>query len=1324
MGLAQRGIAMDSRTRKPRLLRGLENTRRAVMVLCGVLVGCAVRLPSERMPVNMPPVPSEAEVRELMQEKMGKPALAEEPTQGGIQVVFQTGHASTISSVALSADGRYIASSSWDETAKLWDVASGQEIRTITGVDHGTSVSFAGDTGRVVLNWFMGLRLIDGATGRPLQDLDGGFEQVVVSGGGRFAARHSRGDPLLAGQRVRSIENLISVVDLRSDRTLATLKIDDTTTPFAMSDDGSTLILRRFEIETRRMTALAQAGKAAVPESQLEVWDVATGKLRGRLETAAAATTGLPTATALSPDGELLVTESFDQSLGVYHVPTGELRQKLATPSSGQWVTSNALLFSPDGKLLARATQDGNIRVYEMPGGRLVAELEGTAVNFSADGRKLVAGKQNGGAPFLHDLESGKDTQLAGGASAISDLALVGDGRFVVAATETGGARLWDLATGELIRTFECPGGTGVHSLSASPAAPWLATGCYDGAAYLWNLQTGAQLRTLRAPVAGQYGVMTMVRFDPDGRRLALGAREELSVWDAASGERIQHIVLPRGQLPYLHGPSLAESLDQLPEAQRDAMTAQATDPRLLPLMHGIHALEFHPDGQRIAVGKSYELTLWDIASGRRIREFSSAAARTQESPPTAEAALADKLFSGGALSKRDMKVLADAQRRGALPQAMVRDPASMDEMLDDTGMSDGARAIAFSADGRTLFALGTSGKQVWEVETGRKMGAPRPSWVDALDPSALQNADPGALLESFMPEEIGQAEGLALSPDGRFAARGHGRVIKVWDLVSGQDVAELVGHTSDISSLAYAHGGRLLVSGARDGAVRVWTMPQGQELVQLIGLGASDYVTVTPDRYYRASRRRIGGVAFRVQDQLYPFEQFDLRFNRPDILLERLGRAAPPVVQSYRAAYERRLKKMGFTESMLSGEFHLPEVTLLSTNVPVTTPDASLALRLRATDGKYALDRINVFVNDVPVFGTAGLPLTSRDAQTHEQEVRVPLVPGRNKVQVSALNQQGAESLRQTVYTTSTANPGPPDVHIVAIGVSQYQKSAYNLRFAAKDATDLMNMYQRVADRTHAYGQVHVLDLTNENATRTRIRQAKDWLSQARVNDLVVVFAAGHGMMDAHQNYYFGTHDIDPERPEINGLPYEDFEGLLDGIAPLQKVLLIDTCFSGEVDKDEPTLVAQVDTAGAGTVSVRAFKAARGVSVVADSASDAAETVGGAVGAEMTSPAATDIVRFQQELFADLRRGTGAVVISSASGNEYALEGEQWSNGVFTYALLDGLKNARADVNRDQTITVSELQAHVIAEVRKLTAGGQNPTVRRENLEYDFAVY
>jgi uncharacterized caspase-like protein len=336
-----------------------------------------------------------------------------------------------------------------------------------------------------------------------------------------------------------------------------------------------------------------------------------------------------------------------------------------------------------------------------------------------------------------------------------------------------------------------------------------------------------------------------------------------------------------------------------------------------------------------------------------------------------------------------------------------------------------------------------------------------------------------------------------------------------------------------------------------------------------------------------------------------------------------------------------------------------------------------------------------------------------------HEKEIQVPLVPGRNKIQISVLNQQGTESLRETVYTTSTAEVASPDVYVVGIGVSDYKDKAYNLRYAAKDANDLLNAYKAIEQRPGSKNKVHVLDLTNQKATRPEILKAKDWLKQSKLNDLVVVFAAGHGMTDEQSNYYFGTHDIDPKHPATNGLPYEEFENLLDGIPALQKVLLLDTCFSGEIEKDQPVVVAQAETGGtrAGTVKMRSFKAARGVSVVADTGEGQASAASG-------QRLSNDMLKFQQDWFADLRRGTGAAVISSSSGNEYSLEGEQWKNGVFTYALLTGLKNRGADANKDQTITVSELQAYVIDQVRKLTEGGQNPTVRRENLEYDFAVY
>jgi uncharacterized caspase-like protein len=94
------------------------------------------------------------------------------------------------------------------------------------------------------------------------------------------------------------------------------------------------------------------------------------------------------------------------------------------------------------------------------------------------------------------------------------------------------------------------------------------------------------------------------------------------------------------------------------------------------------------------------------------------------------------------------------------------------------------------------------------------------------------------------------------------------------------------------------------------------------------------------------------------------------------------------------------------------------------------------------------------------------------------------------------------------------------------------------------------------------------------------------------------------------------------------------------------------------------------------------------------------------------------------QELFAELDNGTGTTVISAAAGKGYALESPLWNNGVFTYSILNGLKNRAADKNRDGTITISELKDYSIKEVQDLTNGQQKPTARKESINYDWKIW
>jgi len=159
--------------------------------------------------------------------------------------------------------------------------------------------------------------------------------------------------------------------------------------------------------------------------------------------------------------------------------------------------------------------------------------------------------------------------------------------------------------------------------------------------------------------------------------------------------------------------------------------------------------------------------------------------------------------------------------------------------------------------------------------------------------------------------------------------------------------------------------------------------------------------------------------------------------------------------------------------------------------------------------------------------------------------------------------------------------------------------------------------------------------------------------------------------------------------------------EHLLDGIPSRNKVLLMDACHSGEIDKEEIALASSVSNNQNKQVKFRAVPG------------NAVQKVG-----------LENSFELMKELFTDLRRGNGTTVISSASGAEYAMEGEQWNNGIFTYCLLSGLKEKKADLNGDGKIMLSELQQYLTSTVPELTEGKQRPTSRVENISGDFQVW
>ncbi|MBC7865537.1 MAG: caspase family protein, partial [Bacteroidia bacterium] len=233
-------------------------------------------------------------------------------------------------------------------------------------------------------------------------------------------------------------------------------------------------------------------------------------------------------------------------------------------------------------------------------------------------------------------------------------------------------------------------------------------------------------------------------------------------------------------------------------------------------------------------------------------------------------------------------------------------------------------------------------------------------------------------------------------------------------------------------------------------------------------------------------------------------------------------------------------------------------------------------------------------------------------------------------------------------------------------------------------------SLYKNIFTKTFKDG-----DVTKEN-----FETIKEFLKNTNVDDVVLVFIAGHGVLDDKFDYYYCTADIDFDNPSARGLSYENIESVFNGIKAVRKLLFMDTCHSGELDKDE---VEKTKTVEKGDVAFRA--------------------VGDGV-RKKEGFGMENSVQLMENLFSNIKKGTGTTVISSAGGAEYAMESDIWKNGLFTFCLLKGLSEKSADNNGDKEISISEIQKYVKEQVSELSKGKQVPTARTENLTLDYRVW
>ncbi|TNE55998.1 MAG: hypothetical protein EP338_01575 [Bacteroidetes bacterium] len=1064
--------------------------------------------------------------------------------------------------------------------------------------------------------------------------------------------------------------------------------------PFMWAQNKADVVLSMGHTDQINCLEISPDGKWMLTggnDNLVKLWDMASGKEMRSFT----GNDGRMVKVRFSPDGKYMLGLNYQEQINVWNKDNGQLVRQFKSDTHNE-----NFEFTEDGKNIVFYDTEAHLTMANMLSGEVLARYPIDAlIRFvKIPGSDEIFYFDHKGAVIRMDLQNGKElkrVQLFNELHyPVCRLAIDEKGEHLAVCYEDNQIHVYE--TGELkevsvMKEHQIR----IRDICYSKEGKGLLSVDHNRKMCYWNSGSHKLLFEKETPIMG-------------GQYLAVHPTEPLFYF--AEFKKLHYVSLTDGKILKTLVPR-ANSIVSMDYAQNGKYLATAANDisikvwdlsknRIVHTLQGFFPVAFSPAGNTlVCMRNAINLVIYDSESGKEIKSLNTEG----------------ELIQNLSFSK-DGKYVSGAGYTGTIRIWNLEEGKVVARLQGHQG---GIYATSFHPNGKELASAGMDQSiRVWDWKNEKQTQELRKheilvSDVDySPDGKYLASAswDKKVLLWSTASWEVSKEltghvnsiHAVDFSADSKYLASCAGsntvseadNSIRVWDVASGEMKCLLENPEGQVKQVIFDDHAPLIYSSGSDGYVRVWDLTKCAPLASLASVGVNDHIIHTPDYYYTASAGALASISFRIGSRLFPFEQFDIRLNRPDVIAERLGKTPENLVKAYRFVYQKRLKKLDFQEEQLGEDFHLPELSLVS-EPPVLTRDSILTLDLSLEDSRYQLDRLLVYLNGVPVFGKRGIDLRDRKSQKLKYQVKVPLMAGNNHLRLSCLNEKGSESLISGVSLLREGNEKKHDLYLVSVGVSKYLQSNFNLNYAAKDAQDIQS---RLGMSKQVYRKIHQLTLTNEEVTREMLPKIEAFLKKAGINDAVVLFFAGHGVLDEQFNYYFASYDMDFNQPQEKGLSYEQIEALLEEIKPVRKLLLLDTCHSGEIDKEE--VEKQRNKVYEEDVKFRA--------------------VGDAI-ASKEHFGVSNMQELADLLFTQSSSGSGATVISSSGGAEFAMESSNYQNGLFTYALLNSMSSYETDLDRDGYISIREWSQKTLEEVQELSKGMQRPTSRATNLQVPF---
>ncbi len=909
------------------------------------------------------------------------------------------------------------------------------------------------------------------------------------------------------------------------------------------------------------------------------IWNTSNGML---LHTLKGHTSDVNNA-IFSPDGSLIVTASKDSTAKIWDATNGKLLHTL----EGHTSEVNNAIFSPDGNLIVTASKDSTARIWDANSGILLRTLEGHtdwvgSAIFSPDGNRIVTASCDKTAR-IWDASSGGLLYVMEGIA--SSAVYSSDGsQIVTSGWNDKTARIWDASSGKLLHTLE--GHTDdVESVIFSPDGRWILTsGKYDKTPKIWDIFNGKPLLKLE----GHNGFVQSTVYSIDGSRIVTASWDNTArIWDAATG-RLLHTL--EGHYSWINSAVFSPNGSQIVTASLDntAIIWDAESGTLLHTLKGhnssVITAQFSLDGKRIVTtSEDNTAKIWDAETGKllhTLKGHTSSVITAQFSPDDRKIVTASDDYTAKVWDATSGKLLHTLEGHTFV----------ISSAIFSTNCS---RILTASYDGTA---------KIWDASTGKLL-------------HNLEGHNDFIISALYSPDS-----NLIVTISGDNTAR-------IWNALNGKLLHILEGHVSTVLSAVFSPDGKYILTTGDDDKTIVWDVATSKILYTRLQLINNDWLVYDQDYHYDGTEGARDYLYFVCGNEIIDLAQMKDALYVPGL--------AEKIMTGQKINYEK------LSNLPICGTLPLVERVESDTS----------CYHYRITPRKLGVEFVEVYVNGKMVYN---FPINELKVDSgvyilkllHEQ-VRLHFIPGQeNSVKVVAVAKLEGSLLRSRGTVINEQDEAKtfvvPRMFAVIVGVNDYKEGILDLNYPAKDAADFGSALELSAKKLLGDSNVFTYMIQSNvkpgsgytTPEKEGIRKAmEDIGKKARTQDIVLIFFAGHGVMQGSENKKFTFLTADASGVSQIGISTKELQQWLSFEGPFKMkanktILIFDACNSGQASKELAALVRSDDE----TRRIRQVE--------------------------------------------DLRDKSGVFILAASASEQSAYELPQYEQGLLTYSLLSVLKN------------------------------------------------